>query len=134
MLKPSLHLPVTAGITPNITEQEIAVRAAELLLQDLKNPPSLETMAHEVGLTTFQLSRLFGRVMGKSMPALLRERRMAAAARQLVETNQNIGDVAVDVGYYSISAFSRAFLRELGMTASEYRRSGRVAQLSTALE
>ncbi|RBP48230.1 helix-turn-helix protein [Roseimicrobium gellanilyticum] len=79
-------------------------------------------MAKDVGLTTFQLSRLFGRVVGKSMPALLRERRMHRAAELLRSTGHNIGDVAFAVGYYSISAFSRAFSREMGMTPSEYRR------------
>ncbi|HSI62119.1 MAG TPA: helix-turn-helix transcriptional regulator, partial [Candidatus Saccharimonadia bacterium] len=73
-------------------------------------------------------SRLFGRVMGKSMPAMLRERRMAEAARMLLESNQNIGDVAIAVGYYSISAFSRAFTRELRVTASEYRRNRHLEQ------
>jgi AraC-like DNA-binding protein len=110
-------------------EQEIADRAAVLLLRDLQNPPSLEDLAKEVGLTTFQLSRLFGRVKGKSMPAMLRERRIAEAARLLLDTNRNIGDVAIAVGYYSISAFSRAFNRELRTTASDYRRRRLLEQL-----
>ncbi|MEZ0273567.1 MAG: helix-turn-helix transcriptional regulator [Roseimicrobium sp.] len=109
-------------------EHEIANQAVGSLLRDLQNPPSLEELAKEVGLTTFQLSRLFGRVMGKSMPAMLRERRMAEAARMLLESNQNIGDVAIAVGYYSISAFSRAFTRELRVTASEYRRNRHLEQ------
>jgi AraC-like DNA-binding protein len=102
--------------------QEIAERASALLLRDLQHPPSLEVMAQDVGITTFQLSRLFGKMVGKSMPALLREKRMHRAGELLRTTGQNIGDVAFAVGYYSISAFSRAFSREMGMTPSEYRR------------
>src|SRR5688500_18531821 len=79
-------------------------------------------MAREVGLTTFQLSRLFGSVVGKSMPTRLRQKRMERAAELLRGTGQNIGDVAFAVGYYRISAVSRAFSREMGMTPSEYRK------------
>ena len=118
-----MHCRVPESASQYSIEKEIADRAVASLLRDLQNPPSLEELAKEVGLTTFQLSRLFGRVLWKSMPALLRERRMAEAARMLLESNQNIGDVAIAVGYYSISAFSRAFSREIHMTASEYRRN-----------
>jgi AraC-like DNA-binding protein len=47
---------------------------------------------------------------------------MHRAGEMLRSTGQNIGDVAFAVGYYSISAFSRAFSREMGMTPSEFRK------------
>jgi AraC family transcriptional activator of pyochelin receptor len=120
-----LELPraVTADDTQDARNRETVERASALLLRDLQHPPDLTEMSRDVGLTTFQLSRLFGRTMGKSMPALLRERRMHRAGELLRETNHNIGDVAFAVGYYSISAFSRAFSREMGMTPSEYRKN-----------
>lgn len=47
---------------------------------------------------------------------------MHRAGELLRSTGHNIGDVAFAVGYYSISAFSRAFSREMGMTPSEFRK------------
>lgn len=113
---------VIADDTQEARNRETVERASAMLLRDLQNPPDLTEMSRDVGLTTFQLSRLFGKTMGKSMPALLRERRMHRAGQLLKETNHNIGDVAFAVGYYSISAFSRAFSREMGMTPSEFRK------------
>ncbi|QIF01610.1 AraC family transcriptional regulator [Roseimicrobium sp. ORNL1] len=121
--KLELPIVVIADDTQDARNRETVERASALLLRDLQHPPDLAEMSRDVGLTTFQLSRLFGRTMGKSMPALLRERRMHRAGELLKATNHNIGDVAFAVGYYSISAFSRAFSREMGMTPSEFRKN-----------
>jgi len=96
-------------------------RAALLLERDMENPPTLEMLAAEVGCGPFQLSRLFAAHLGKSMPEHLRQRRMERAAVLLATTRQSISDVALSVGYTSFSAFTRGFIRELGVTPSAYR-------------
>jgi AraC family transcriptional regulator len=111
--------------TSEHSNRELAERAAALLLQDIANPPSLETLAREVGLTSFQLSRIFGTFLGYTIPGLFRHHRMDRAAEALRETRRGIGEIAVSVGYHSVSAFCRAFERELKMTPSEYRQQWR---------
>ena len=116
---------VSMLVTSEHSNRELAERAASLLLQDIANPPSLEALAREVGLTTFQLSRIFGTFLGHTIPGLLRRHRMDRAAEALRETRSGVGEIAVSVGYHSMSAFCRAFERELKMTPSEYRQQWR---------
>jgi AraC-like DNA-binding protein len=107
------------------SEKQLAERAAAILLQNLANPPSLEELSNEVGVSPFQLSRVFGDAIGKTIPGLLRHHRMQLAAKMLRETRTSIGEIAVTVGYHSMSAFCRAFERELQSTPSEHRQKNK---------
>lgn len=49
--------------------------------------------------------------------------RMRLAANLLASTSLRVSEVALRVGYGSVSAFSRAFKRRLSMAPVEYRRA-----------
>jgi AraC family transcriptional regulator len=104
--------------------RESLERALFLLERDLENPPTLEMLAQEVGCGPFHLSRLFGKVTGKTMPEFLRQKRMERAALMLRTTRQSVSEIALSVGYESFSAFTRAFVREVGVTPTTYRAQG----------
>ncbi|HSI62310.1 MAG TPA: AraC family transcriptional regulator [Candidatus Saccharimonadia bacterium] len=105
-------------------------RALFLLERDLENPPTLEMLAQEVGCGPFHLSRLFGRITGKTMPEFLRQKRMERAAVMLRTTRQSVSEIALAVGYESFSAFTRAFVREVGSTPTSYRAHGGVPPIA----
>ncbi len=96
-------------------------RALFFLERDLVNPPTLEMLAQEVDCGAFHLSRLFASHVGKTMPEILREKRMALAAQLLRNSRQSVSDIALEVGYESFSAFSRGFTKEMGMPPTAYR-------------
>lgn len=106
---------------PDHDEAALAQRVCALLLADLASPPDLEELAREAGTCPYQLSRTFGRIMGKSIPSLLRARRMETAAALLQETDLAVGEIAAQVGYHRMRAFHRAFTREVGMGPIQYR-------------
>ncbi len=47
--------------------------------------------------------------------------RMEAAMRQLVNTRNSIGSIALSVGYNSQFSFSRLFKKQLGLSPTQYR-------------
>lgn len=114
--------------------RESLERALFLLERDLENPPTLEMLAQEVGCGPFHLSRLFGKVTGKTMPEFLRQKRMERAALMLRTTRQSVSEIALSVGYESFSAFTRAFVREVGATPTTYRAQGGDAALPIAAQ
>lgn len=82
---------------------------------------TLDCVASTVGLSRFQLSRLFTFATGLSFTSYLRGRRLTEAARALADGAPDILSVALDAGYGSHEAFSRAFRAHFGVTPEEVR-------------
>lgn len=89
-------------------------RTKELLARDLANPPTLETLGREVGCSPFYLSRSFSREVGLTIPQYLRKLRMERAAELLRSGRYNVTEAATEVGYASLSHFSKAFCETIG--------------------
>lgn len=89
-------------------------RTKELLARDLANPPTLEMLGREVGCSPFYLSRSFSREVGLTIPQYLRKLRMERAAELLRSGRYNVTEAATEVGYASLSHFSKAFCETIG--------------------
>jgi AraC-like DNA-binding protein len=94
--------------------RERVERAQELLARDLAHPPTLEMLGQEVGCSPFHLSRIFSREVGYTIPQYLRKRRMERAAELLRSGRYNVTEAATEVGYSSLSHFSKAFCETIG--------------------
>jgi AraC-like DNA-binding protein len=94
--------------------RERVERAKELLARDLANPPTLETLGQEVGCSPFYLSRIFSREVGLTIPQYLRNLRMERGAELLRTGRYNVTEAATEVGYSSLSHFSKAFCETIG--------------------
>ena len=100
--------------------RERVEHARFLLERDMEDPPSLDLLASEVGCSAFHLSRIFSQECGISIPKYLRQRRIEKAAEMLRSTSMSVTDVAVAVGYSSLSAFIKAFVEQYGVLPSIY--------------
>lgn len=89
-------------------------RVKELLALDLAQPPALEKLGVEVGCSSFYLSRIFSREVGLTIPQYLRKIRMERAAELLRSGRYNVTEAAIEVGYSSLSHFSKAFCETIG--------------------
>ncbi len=89
-------------------------RTKELLTRNLAQPPSLEVLGQEVGCSPFYLSRIFSREVGLTIPQFLRNLRMERAAELLRSGRYNVTEAATEVGYASLSHFSKAFCETIG--------------------
>ena len=94
--------------------RERVERVKELLTRDLVNPPTLEMLGQEVGCSQFYLSRIFSREVGLTIPQYLRNLRMERAAELLRTGRYNVTEAATEVGYSSLSHFSKAFCETIG--------------------
>jgi AraC-like DNA-binding protein len=94
--------------------QERVERTKELLARDLANPPTLEMLGQEVGCSPFYLSRIFSREVGLTIPQYLRNVRIERAAALLHTGRYNVTEAATEVGYSSLSHFSKAFCETIG--------------------
>jgi AraC family transcriptional regulator len=85
---------------------------------------SLDDVAAMAGLSRFQLSRAFGRVIGFPVMGYLKARRLSEAAKILAGGADDILGVALDAGYGSHEAFTRAFSDHFGLAPEHLRALG----------
>ncbi|MCB1644909.1 MAG: AraC family transcriptional regulator [Pseudomonadales bacterium] len=103
---------------------KIANKALWLIESRLREVLTLEAVAQELKVSPYHLARAFSLTFGISFMRYVRRRRLVTAAASLVETDQRIIEIALDAGYGSQEAFTRAFVAETGMTPQGYRQRG----------
>ncbi len=90
---------------------------------------TLEDVAQACGVSRFHLSRVFQSATGRPVMAYARARRLSEAARQLAAGAEDILSVALDAGYGSHEAFTRAFRELFGITPEALRAARSLEQL-----
>lgn len=65
-------------------------------------------------------------MVGKSVKDYIRKRRLSCAANELINSNNRIIDIAFKYQYKTHESFSRAFLKEFGVSPKEYRKHKKV--------
>jgi AraC-like DNA-binding protein len=94
--------------------RERVERTTAILRSHLADPPDIEALGAQVGCSSFYLSRLFSKEMGMTIPQYLRQVRMERAADLLLGGRHNVTEAAMEVGYSSLSHFSKAFCTTIG--------------------
>jgi AraC family transcriptional regulator len=87
---------------------------------------SLDEIAEALGVSRFHLSRTFAASAGIPLAEYMRGRRLSEAAKDLAGGASDILSVALDAGYGSHEAFTRAFRQHFGLTPEQLRAQGRI--------
>lgn len=90
---------------------------------------TLDAIARVSGVSRFHLARAFGAACGLSIMRYVRGRRLSRAARRLADGAPDILAVALDAGYGSHEAFTRAFREQFGHTPEAVRERARIDHL-----
>ena len=90
---------------------------------------TLDDIAASAGLSRFYMSRAFAVFTGCPVSGYLRGRRLTEAAKVLCNGAPDILCVALDAGYNSHEAFTRAFRDQFGFTPEQIRAQGHVKNI-----
>ena len=107
------------------TKEPLVARYTALIEQDFKTGRSVTDYAAALGITPTHLTRLCKQSCGKSASALLSDRLMFEARRQLRDTRAPVQKISDDLGFGSASYFSRVFQNQTGMSPSAFRKARR---------
>jgi PAS domain S-box-containing protein len=99
--------------------------ATEHLRSEFDQQVSMRCIAKRSGTSITQLERDFHRVFDMTPSAFLDALRLDYAKGLLADKSIPVARVAHACGYADHSAFSRRFLKRVGVTPTEYRREGR---------
>lgn len=108
--------------------------ALEFIDNHLDEPITFETLAAQFHFSPFYFHRMFSVIVGKTIAAHIRDRRLAHACLKLADTNDSIIRIGLDCGYNSAQSFSRAFRDTYGLSPSDYRKQGYIPVFVTVDE
>jgi AraC-like DNA-binding protein len=96
--------------------------ALSLIHQNPERDWTVLALAEQVGMSRSAFAARFARLVGEPPLHYLTRWRMQKAASLLREGQASLSEIAVQVGYDSEAAFSKAFKRAIGSAPGAYRR------------
>lgn len=112
---------VGAGFCHRIGKAGSVERALLLLQQRLADPIDLADLGRQCGVSPTHLSRVVKQKTGKTLREHQRRLRIESACELLRKEDSRVTEVALDVGYQSLSHFAKAFREETGKSPREWR-------------
>jgi AraC family transcriptional regulator len=104
----------------------VTAKALWYIESHLDSELSLEAVADAAGVSRFHLSRAFSSSTGSSLAGYARARRLSEAAKALALGAPDILAVALNAGYGSHEAFTRAFRQHFDLTPDQLRAQGQL--------
>ena len=97
-------------------DQEGVQRAREYLEAHFLAPPTIASLAEQIGMSEAKLMRGFKQTFGVTLFEYAQSLRMERAKKLLETTDLTVTTIALDVGYEYASNFTTAFKRHFGVT------------------
>ena len=91
--------------------------------QNYSRELTLATLEQELHLSKYYISHLFGSKIGTGFNDYINALRVSEACRYLRRTNKSITEISALVGFGTMRTFNRAFIKQVGMSPSEYRKT-----------
>ncbi|MDG0815134.1 AraC family transcriptional regulator [Bdellovibrio svalbardensis] len=108
-------------------------KAITYIDQNLFAQIDLESIASAGAFSPFHFHRVFTSLMGMTVNEYVRKRRLSEAARRLIDTDQDILDLALECQYESQEAFTRAFKKAYDMAPGQLRKMKKSMEVSRSL-
>lgn len=107
-------LPVPGPADDAAPDHQRAYAAQEIIMADLANPPRIENVANQVGLSQRRLSTAFKELFGGTPLQCLTQWRLEKARTLVAQGELSVKQVAHMTGYTHVSSFSYAYARHFG--------------------
>jgi AraC-like DNA-binding protein len=117
-----------ASMPPTVNKALKFIRA-NAMLENI----SLEDVAHQCGVSTGHLSRMFHHSTGLTFREYLAQVRAEHARALLIRTNKNVTEIAFESGFQSLSQFHRVFLKAFGVSPGKLRASKQQARVRSSM-
>lgn len=101
--------------------QDRIARVLAVILADPAADHSVERLAATAAMSPFHFHRIYRAITGEGVAETVRRVRLARAARALGELRESVLGAALDAGYDSPQAFSRAFRQFSGHSPTDFQ-------------
>jgi AraC-like DNA-binding protein len=95
-------------------------KAKEIIIANMAEPPTLEVLSEQVGLSLKKLKMGFKQIYGDTVYGFLFDYKMDYARQLLDSGSYNVNEVGLKIGYSTGSHFIAAFKKKFGTTPKKY--------------
>ncbi len=96
-------------------------KAIHIMQDSIETPISPSFIAEELGISTRQLERLFGKYLNTSPKKYFMELRLERAQKLLLQTEASVTEIAIACGFENPGHFSRVYRSSFGVTPHAQR-------------
>jgi AraC family transcriptional regulator len=108
-------------------------RAVAYIEEHIDDDIKHENVSKVTSFSSYHFGRLFYYITDMTLSDYIRKRKLSNAAIRLQNGSERILDIALDYGYDSADSFTRAFVKQHGITPSAARKSGVQLSIFTPL-
>jgi len=116
-------------------------RAVQLIIDDIDTSIrlketeeiSLKKLSEKMGYSEYHMSRIFHKLSGMQFREYVRKRKLTFALLDVRDTSVGFMEIALNYGFQSQEAFTRAFREAYGVPPGEYRKNPKPVSLRTIL-
>lgn len=116
------------------TNYDCVLYVINLIESDLGENYSIDMLASQVGYSKYHMHKMFTNVVGMPVYQYTKKRRLSEAAKKLLCTEEGIINIALDVGYESQQAFSKAFKETFRLSPKAFRQKVKKFSLTPKFE
>ena len=103
--------------------------AVKYIEENISDDIQLEKVSGATNYSPYHFGRLFYYITDMPISEYIRKRKLSLAAMELQNATIKVLDLAVKYGYDSADSFTRAFIKQHGITPTEARRNGVILKL-----
>jgi len=108
----------------SLDELQQVLRFRAILEQFYKTERSIEFYAEGMGISSRKLNLFLGKVLGKSLSGLIKDRIMREAEMLLLHSDFTVDEIAKMLGFEQTSNFHSTFRRYKGITIGQFSHLG----------
>tara|TARA_R110001592_G_scaffold26361_1_gene98785 strand:- start:544 stop:1422 length:879 start_codon:yes stop_codon:yes gene_type:complete len=112
-----------ADFCPFLVDEQNVIKirkAKDIIISRMAEPPSLQELSDEIGLSLKKLKEGFKQIYGDTVYSFLFDYKMEHARRLLESNKHNVNEVGSRIGYSTSSHFIAAFKKKFGTTPKKY--------------
>ncbi|MDC3255098.1 helix-turn-helix domain-containing protein [bacterium] len=102
-------------------EPAAVTKTKRFIVENFAENLSLGQMAFQSGVSTFYLCKCFKKATGMTLTEFIGRVRIEKAKLILLNSSHSISEIALDVGFNSLSQFNRMFSRYVGEPPTKFR-------------
>jgi len=87
------------------------------------NDLSIKTLSEKFNISYFHFHRIMQAALNEPLGNYISRVRLSVSARMIKEGSESLSNIAEKVGFNNLSAFSKSFTKEYGISPQEYRLS-----------